>query len=60
MLRQKGELRVWCSASSYGQEVYTILMTLLNSGTFQPNNPRIKMLATDIDDRVLEFAAKGI
>ncbi|MBC86577.1 MAG: chemotaxis protein CheR [Bdellovibrionaceae bacterium] len=58
-LNKAGGTRIWCSASSYGHEVYTILMTLLNSSTFSPGNLDIKMLATDIDDRVLAVAAEG-
>jgi chemotaxis protein methyltransferase CheR len=53
------ELRVWCSASSTGQEVYTILMVLLNK---IPNLQSwdIKFLATDIDLKVLQKAADGV
>lgn len=53
------ELRVWCSASSTGQEVYTILMVLLNQFPVL-SNWRIHFLATDIDREVLERAAAGI
>jgi chemotaxis protein methyltransferase CheR len=52
------ELRVWCSASSTGQEVYTILMVLLSQ---IPNLKSwdLKFLATDIDLQVLQKAADG-
>ncbi len=56
---QPNELRVWCAASSTGQEPYTILMTLLESGALPPNCD-IKFLATDIDLTVLEKAARGV
>lgn len=53
------EIRIWCSASSTGQEAYTLAMTLLES---IPNisNWNIKFLATDIDQDVLEKASNGI
>ena len=51
--------RIWCAASSTGQEIYTMLMVLLNQ---IPNysNWDIKFLATDIDVEVLQKAADGI
>jgi chemotaxis protein methyltransferase CheR len=53
------ELRIWCAASSTGQEPYTILMSLLESGAL-PQGFSLKFLATDIDLRVLERASKAI
>ncbi len=53
------ELRVWCAAASTGQEPWTIVMTLLDAF---PNlsHGRCKVLATDIDLKVLARAAEGI
>lgn len=53
------ELRVWCAASSTGQEVYTLLMLLLD---LIPNWNQwsLKFLASDIDLKVLQKAADGI
>ena len=48
------ELRVWCSAASTGQEVFTILMSILESGKELLNGFSIKFLATDIDTQVLK------
>lgn len=53
------ELRIWCSASSTGQEVYTLLMVIL--GLIENLNQwSLKFLATDIDKMVLQQAANGI
>lgn len=52
------ELRVWCAASSTGQEPYTI--SLCMNEVLGPNIKKVKMLATDIDLQVLEKAGKGI
>ncbi len=62
-IRQKraqgsSEYRVWCSASSTGQEVYSIVMTLLEADpSFGDWN--LKVLATDIDRDVLTRASRG-
>jgi len=58
--KQQFEIRLWCAASSTGQEPYTLAMTLrevLPISDFSKWN--IKMLATDIDPRSLEYAAQG-
>jgi chemotaxis protein methyltransferase CheR len=50
--------RVWSAASSTGEEVYSIAMTLAEAddgGTPQPN-----ILASDLDTNVLEQARRGI
>jgi len=48
---------VWCSASSTGEEAYSIAMTALES--LGPS-PSFKLVASDIDSRVLVSAAQGI
>lgn len=49
--------KVWCSASSTGEEPYSIVMTALeNLGP----NPSFKLTASDIDSKVLASAAQGI
>jgi chemotaxis protein methyltransferase CheR len=58
-LRKKpGELRIWCAASSSGQEVYSLLITLLESHPFLDEGS-LRVLATDIDRKVLERASLG-
>ena len=59
LLQERGELRIWCSASSTGQEPWTILMTLSEVlSNFGPS--KIKLLATDIDFEALEKGIIGI
>jgi chemotaxis protein methyltransferase CheR len=58
MLRAKGSLSVWCSASSTGEEPYSIAMTLCEA--FDTMTPPVSIVATDIDTNVLRTAAEGI
>jgi chemotaxis protein methyltransferase CheR len=53
------ELRIWCAASSTGQEPYTLAMVLKEN---IPEFDRwvIHFLATDIDTEVLKRAANGV
>ena len=53
------ELRIWCAASSTGQEQYSIAITILEAIP-EFINWEIKFLATDIDRIVLNKAALGI
>lgn len=50
-------LRIWCSASSTGEEPYSIAMTV--SETFNTLSPPVQIIATDIDTNVLATAAAG-
>ncbi len=49
--------RVWCAASSTGEEPYTIAMTLLEAPTSERLD--MKILATDISTKVLRHAIGG-
>jgi chemotaxis protein methyltransferase CheR len=53
-----GTLNIWCSASSTGEEPYSIAMTLCEA--FGTLNPPAHIIATDIDTNVLATASKGI
>ncbi|MDR7090770.1 CheR family methyltransferase [Cellvibrio fibrivorans] len=53
-----GKLRVWCAASSTGEEPYSIAMTLVEA--YGSYSPPVEIIASDIDSSVLEFAAQGI
>lgn len=53
----KKQLRIWCSATSTGQEPYSIAMTLDGLGI--PLND-VKVLCTDLDTNVLQKAEQGI
>jgi chemotaxis protein methyltransferase CheR len=57
-LRARGPLTIWCSASSTGEEPYSIAMTLCEA--FNTLAPPVQIIATDIDTNVLATAANGI
>lgn len=50
--------RIWCAASSTGEEPYTLSMTL--SETPRASACDMKILATDISTRVLGLASAGV
>lgn len=52
------EINIWCSASSTGEEPYSIAMTVCEA--FGRLSPPVNIIATDIDTNVLEVAANGI
>ncbi|TNF59500.1 MAG: methyltransferase domain-containing protein [Burkholderiales bacterium] len=49
--------RIWCAASSTGEEPYSIAMTALET---LGNTGQFEIVNSDIDTRVLETAARGI
>lgn len=51
-------LVIWCSASSTGEEPYSIAMTVCEA--FGTLTPPVQIVATDIDTNVLAIAANGI
>lgn len=53
-----GPIDIWCSASSTGEEPYSIAMTACEA--FSSLNPPVRIIATDIDTNVLETAASGV
>lgn len=54
------EFRIWCAASSSGQEVYSLLITLFETLGEDIFKIKIKFLATDIDIAALTKASTGI
>ena len=54
------DLRIWCGASSTGEEPYTLAMVILDFFGLEHSSWDTKVLATDISTRVLEHAARGI
>lgn len=58
-LAQEKKVRIWSSASSTGEEPYTIAMTLYD-GVADPANWDFKILASDLSTRVLAKAAGGV
>jgi len=53
-------LRIWSSASSTGEEPYSIAMTLYSGLQPHLSNWDAKILATDVDSNVLEKAKNGV
>lgn len=56
-LRKKGQCKIWCAASSTGEEPYSIAMVVNEVFGEQASFPSI--LATDIDDAALAKARRG-
>ncbi len=54
------DLRVWCAASSSGEEAYTIAMLIDEFFSKEKMFWDTKILATDISGNVLEKAKKGV
>ncbi len=57
--RRGGRLRIWCAASSTGQEPYSIAMLLDQNPQLTGGVP-VEIVATDISDRCLERAKQGL
>ncbi len=51
-------LRIWCAASSTGEEPYSIAMTLAEA--YETLEPPVEIIASDIDSQVLERAKNGV
>jgi chemotaxis protein methyltransferase CheR len=49
--------RIWCCAASTGEEPYSLAMTVLESA---PEPQRVRILASDIDTKVLATAQRGV
>lgn len=56
--KAQGLHSIWCSASSTGEEPYSIAITACE--TFDSLRPPVKIIATDLDTNVLETARNGI
>ena len=53
------QIRIWCAASSTGQEPYSIAM-LCKEAAAQLAGWRIEILATDVSNEVLRIAKEGV
>jgi chemotaxis protein methyltransferase CheR len=60
--KQPGEIAIWCAACSTGQEPYSISICVEETRrrTMGMANKQVKILATDISERVLAQARAGI
>lgn len=54
----RGNINIWCSASSTGEEPYSIAMSVAELYGSIPSN--VKILASDLDTDVLDTARRGI
>jgi len=57
--RSTGRLRIWSAGCSTGEEAYSIAITLRESISGIDNRD-IKILATDLDSKVVQTAANGV
>ncbi|GAB4420647.1 MAG: hypothetical protein OHK0039_34510 [Bacteroidia bacterium] len=57
---EQREFRIWVCGCSTGEEVYSLAIMIRQYCEAHHLYPRIKFLATDIDDRALMVASKGI
>jgi len=57
-LQGKPSIKIWCCASSTGEEPYSIAMTVVE--TFNSFNVPVSIVASDLDTNVLATAAKGV
>ncbi|MFC7419231.1 CheR family methyltransferase [Iodobacter arcticus] len=53
-----GPVRIWCSASSTGEEPYSLAMTAVE--VYGSLNPNVEIIASDLDTQVLAKARNGI
>src|SRR5450759_1050847 len=56
--RGSGQIALWCSAASTGEEPYSMAMTAVE--VFGTLTPPVRILATDIDTSVLAKAQQGV
>lgn len=55
-----GKIQMYCSASSTGEEPYSMAMTVLEAKAELNKQVDTSIIATDIDTNVLQYAADGI
>jgi chemotaxis protein methyltransferase CheR len=60
LLATGNKIQMYCSASSTGEEPYSMAMTVLEAKEELNKNITASILATDIDTNVLQYAANGI
>ncbi|MDN4502789.1 CheR family methyltransferase [Alteromonadaceae bacterium BrNp21-10] len=58
LLRASAPVKIWCAASSSGEEPYSIAMTVAE--TFGRFDPPVEIIASDVDSTVLQKAQAGI
>ena len=58
--QNRKELRIWCAGCSTGEEPYTLLMLMLEHLGSEYSSWDAGILATDISDRALSVAKRGV
>jgi chemotaxis protein methyltransferase CheR len=58
--KKNNDLRLWCAAASSGEEPYTLIITLLEYFGMDYNNWDCGLLATDISEKALVAARRGV
>ena len=53
-------IRIWLPGCSTGEEAYSLAIIVTEFFDNRPESPAIQIFATDVSDRVLEIARKGI
>jgi chemotaxis protein methyltransferase CheR len=56
---RKNGLRIWCAAASTGEEPYSIA-AVLRANLTDDEFRQVRLVASDIDTNVLEFARRGV
>lgn len=56
--RTRNDLTLWCAAASTGEEPYSMAMTMVE--LFNSWTPPVRIIATDIDTKVLKTAEAGV
>ncbi len=63
-LEKRERLEIWSAASSTGEEIFSILFTILDHFSWAPDSPeaarRLKVRGTDISTRALRAAQAGV
>ncbi len=57
-LTEMHPVKIWCSASSTGEEPYSIAMTVIEA--FNSLTPPVSIIASDLDTQVLEQGERGV
>nr|QGT50053.1 chemotaxis protein methyltransferase 2 [uncultured Helicobacter sp.] len=60
LFRQNQPIKIFCCASSTGQEPYSIAMSVLYAKKIYSSNVPVQIIATDIDTDVLQEAKEGV
>lgn len=58
--KQGKSIKMYCSASSTGEEPYSMAMTVMETNEHANSKINASILATDIDTNVLQYAANGV